>query len=42
MAQVDQVRTILEAELRRKLSDTPKKPFMRFANYEFEGQLKAG
>ena len=42
MAQVDKVRTILEAELRRKLSDTPKKPFMRFANYEFEGQLKKG
>ena len=42
MAQVDKVRTILEAELRRKLSDTPKKPFMRFANYEFEGRLKKG
>ena len=42
MTQVDKVRTILEAELKRKLSDTPKKPFMRFANYEYEGQLKAG
>jgi hypothetical protein len=36
MTQVDKVRTILEAELKRKLSDTPKKPFMRFANYEYE------
>lgn len=41
MVQVDQVRKILAAELRRKLSDTPKKPFMRFANYEFEGELKS-
>jgi hypothetical protein len=36
MANTDQIRSILAAELRRKLSDTPKKPFMRFANYEFE------
>jgi hypothetical protein len=42
MANTDKIRLILEAELRRKLSDTPKKPFMRFANYEFEGQIKAG
>ena len=42
MANTDKIRLILEAELRRKLSDTPKKPFMRFANYEFEGQLKQG
>ena len=40
MANTDQIRSILAAELRRKLSDTPKKPFMRFANYEFEGELK--
>jgi hypothetical protein len=36
MANTDKIRLILEAELRRKLSDTPKKPFTRFANYEFE------
>lgn len=42
MANTDKIRLLLEAELRRKLSDTPKKPFMRFANYEFEGQIKAG
>ena len=42
MANTDKIRLILEAELRRKLSDSPKKPFMRFANYEFEWQLKAG
>ena len=42
MANTDKIRLILEAELRRKLSDTPKKPFTRFANYEFEWQLKAG
>lgn len=40
MANTDKIRAILAAELRRKLSDTPKKPFMRFANYEFEGELK--
>ena len=40
MANTDQIRSILAAELRRKLSDTPKKPFMRFANYEFEWELK--
>ena len=40
MANVDKIRAILAAELRRKLSDTPKKPFMRFANYEFEWELK--
>ena len=40
MANIDKIRAILPAELRRKLSDTPKKPFMRFANYEFEGELK--
>jgi len=42
MANTDKVRLLLEAELKRKLSDTPKKPFMRFANYEFEGQIKQG
>ena len=42
MANTDKIRVLLEAELKRKLSDTPKKPFMRFANYEFEGQIKAG
>jgi hypothetical protein len=42
MANTDKIRTLLVAELKRKLSDTPKKPFMRFANYEFEGQIKAG
>ena len=42
MANTDKIRLILEAELRRKLSDSPKKPFMKFANYEFEWQLKAG
>ena len=40
MANTDKIRLILEAELRRKLSDAPKKPFMRFANYEFEWELK--
>lgn len=40
MANTDKIRAILAAELRRKLSDTPKKPFMRFANYEFEWELK--
>lgn len=40
MANTDKVKVVLEAELRRKLSDTPKKPFMRFANYEFEWELK--
>ena len=36
MANTDQIRVIMAAELRRKLSDAPRKPFMRFANYEFE------
>lgn len=40
MANTDQIRSILAAELRRKLSDAPRKPFMRFANYEFEWELK--
>ena len=40
MTNTDQIRSILAAELRRKLSDAPKKPFMRFANYEFEWELK--
>ena len=40
MANTDQIRVVLAAELRRKLSDAPRKPFMRFANYEFEWELK--
>lgn len=40
MDNTDQIRSILAAELRRKLSDAPRKPFMRFANYEFEWELK--
>ena len=40
MANTDKIRSIVAAELRRKMSDTPRKPFMRFANYEFEGILK--
>ena len=40
MANTDKIRAILAAELRRKLSDNPKKPFMRFANFEFEWELK--
>lgn len=40
MANTDKVRAVVAAELRRKMSDTPRKPFMRFANYEFEGILR--
>ena len=40
MANTDKIRAVVAAELRRKMSDTPRKPFMRFANYEFEGILK--
>lgn len=40
MANTDKVRAVVAAELERKMSDTPRKPFMRFANYEFEGILR--
>lgn len=40
MANTDKITQIVAAELRRKMSDDPRKPFMRFANYEFEGTLK--
>ena len=40
MANTDRITALLDAEIARKLSDRPKKPFMRFANYKFEGQLK--
>ena len=40
MANTDRITALLDAEIARKLSDKPKKPFMRFANYKFEGQLK--
>ena len=40
MANQDQVRKVLAAQLRRKMSDTPKLVFTAMANYEFEGVLK--
>ena len=40
MANTDRITALLDAEIARKLSDKPKKPFMRFANYKFEGTLK--
>lgn len=40
MTQVDQVRAVLAAQLRRKMSDKPRLVFAAMANYEFEGELK--
>jgi len=40
MANQDQVRKVLAAQLRRKMSDTPRLVFTAMANYEFEGVLK--
>lgn len=40
MAQTDVVSKLFAKELRRKLSDKPRLPFSRFANFEFEGELK--
>lgn len=40
MANTDRITNLLDAEIARKISDKPKKPFMRFANYKFEGTLK--
>lgn len=40
MANTDRITALLDAEIARKISDKPKKPFARFANYKFEGQLK--
>ena len=40
MTQVDQVRKVLAAQLRRKMSDKPRLVFTAMANYEFEGLLK--
>ena len=38
MANTDRITALLDAEIARKISDKPKKPFARFAN--FEGVLK--
>ena len=40
MAQTDVISKLFAKELRRKLSDKPRLPFSRFANFEFEGDLK--
>ena len=40
MTQTDVVSKLFAKELRRKLSDKPRLPFSRFANFEFEGELK--
>ena len=40
MAQTDVVSKLFAKELRRRLSDKPRLPFSRFANFEFEGELK--
>ena len=40
MANTDRITALLDAEIARKISDKPKKPFARFANYKFEGTLK--
>lgn len=40
MAQTDVISKLFAKELRRKLSDKPRLPFTRFANFEFEGDLK--
>ena len=40
MTQIDVVSKLFAKELRRKLSDKPRLPFSRFANFEFEGELK--
>lgn len=40
MAQTDVISKLFAKELRRKLSDKPRLPFSRFANFEFEGELK--
>lgn len=42
MANLDTVRVLFPAELKRKLSDSPKTPFLNFANREYEGELKNG
>lgn len=42
MANLDKVRALLGAELKRKLSDKPRLPFSAHANYEYEGDLKNG
>lgn len=40
MAQTDVISKLFAKELKRKLSDKPRLPFSRFANFEFEGELK--
>lgn len=40
MANTDRITALLDAEIARKISDKPKKPFARFANFKFEGVLK--
>lgn len=40
MVQTDVISKLFAKELRRKLSDKPRLPFSRFANFEFEGELK--
>ena len=40
MANTDRITALLDAEIARKISDKPKKPFARFANFKFEGTLK--
>ena len=40
MVQTDVISKLFAKELRRKLSDKPRLPFSRFANFEFEGDLK--
>lgn len=42
MANTDTIKILFPAELKRKLSDTPKTPFLNFANREYEGALKSG
>lgn len=40
MANTDRITALIDAEIARKISDKPKKPFARFANFKFEGVLK--
>lgn len=42
MANTDTIAVLYQRELNRKLSDKPKMPFSRIANFKYEGELKNG
>ena len=40
MANTDRITALVDREITRKVSDSPKKPFARFANFKYESVLK--